>query len=91
MSYNEEPVDAFDGVRQTVASMDLPLVQLRRYNGILNGIVMLLEDGRPSRDVYEHLKSALVALARFDGQDEGANCIENACKNFEVQFSFQMQ
>ena len=91
MSYNEEAVDVFDCVRQTVASMSLPLMQQRRYNGILNAMVMLLEDGRPSRDVYEHLKSALLALARFDGRDEDANCIENACKNFEVHFSFQMQ
>ncbi len=91
MSYNEEAVDAFDCVRQTVASMNLPLMQQRRYNGILNAMVMLLEDGRPSRDVYEHLKSALLALARFDGWDEDANCIENACKNFEVHFSSQMQ
>ncbi len=81
---------AFDCVRKTVASMDLPLMQQRRYNGILNAMVMLLEDGRPSKDVYEHLKSALLALARFDERDEDAYCIEAACKTFEVRFSCQM-
>ena len=90
MPYNEEAVDAFDRVQQTVASMDLPLIQQRRYNGILNAMVMLLEDGRPSKNVYEHLKSALLALAQFDGRDEEAYCIEKACKTFEVHFSFQM-
>ncbi len=63
MSYSEELVDTFNPVQKTVASMELPLMQQRRYNGILNAIVMLLEDGRPSKDVYEHLKSALIALA----------------------------
>ena len=91
MSYSEELVDAFDCVRKTVASMELPLMQQRRYNGILNAIVMLLEDGRPSKGVYEHLKSSLVALAQFDECDEDACSIEKACKDFDAHFGSQMQ
>ncbi len=90
MSYSEGLVDAFNRVRKTVASMELPLMQQRRYNGILNAMVMLLEDGRPSKGVYEHLKSALIALTRFDGRDEDACSIENACTNFEAHFGSQM-
>jgi hypothetical protein len=90
MSYSEELVDAFDCVRKTVASMELPLMQQRRYNGILNAMVMLLEDGRPSKGVYQHLKSSLVTLAQFDGRDEDACSIEEACNNFEAHFGGQM-
>jgi hypothetical protein len=90
MSYSEELVDAFDCVRKTVASMELPLMQQRRYNGILNAMVMLLEDGRPSKGVYQHLKSSLVTLAQFDGRDEDACNIEEACNNFEAHFGGQM-
>ncbi len=84
MSYEEELVDAFDCVRKIVASMELPLMQQRRYNGILNAMVMSLEDGRPSKAVYEHLKSALLTLARFDERNEDAHRIKAACKTFEV-------
>ena len=84
MSYEEELVDAFACVQKIVASMELPLMQQRRYNGILNAIVMLLEDGRPSKDVYGHLKSALLALARFDERNEDAHRIEAACRTFEA-------
>ena len=90
MSYSEELVEAFGRVRKTVASMELPLMQQRRYNGILNAMVMLLEDGRPSKGVYEHLKSALIALTRFDGRDEDACSIEKACRTFEAHFGSQM-
>jgi hypothetical protein len=90
MSYSEELVDAFDCVRTTVASMKLPLMQHRRYNGILNAMVMLLEDGRPSKGVYKHLESSLIALAQFDGRDEDACNIEKACRNFEAHFGSQM-
>ncbi len=90
MSYSEELVNAFDSVRKTAASMELPLTQQRRYNGILNAMVMLLEDGRPSKGVYEHLKSSLIALALFDGRNEDAFSIEKACKNFEAHFGSQM-
>jgi len=90
MSYHEELVDAFDFVRKTVASMELPLMQQRRYNGILNAMVMSLEDGHPSKAVYEHLKSALLALARFDERNEDAYRIEAACKTFETHVGGQM-
>jgi len=83
MGYEEELVDAFVGVQKVVASMELPLMQQRRYNGILNAMVMSLEDGRPSRVVYERLKSALLALAGFDGREEDARRIESACQTFE--------
>ena len=91
MSYSEELVDAFACIQKTVASMELPLIQQRRYNGILNAIVMLLEDGHPSKSVYMHLKSALIALARFDDRDEDACSIEEACINFEANFGSQMK
>ena len=90
MAYSEELVNAFECVRKTVASMELPLTQQRRYNGILNAMVMLLEDGRPSNGVYQHLKLSLISLARFDGRDEDACNIEEACKNFEAHFGGQM-
>ena len=90
MPYDEETVAAFDCVKQTVASMGLPLMQQRRYNGILNAMVMLLEDGHPSKDAYMYLKSALLGLARFDGRDEDAYCIEAACKTFETHVGSRM-
>jgi hypothetical protein len=91
MSYHEDIIDAFDSVRKTVASMELPPIQQRRYNGILNAMVMLLEDGHPSKRVYMHLKSALIALAQFDECDEDACSIEKACKDFDAHFGSQMQ
>lgn len=54
-------------------------------------MVMLLEDGHPSRSVYMHLTSALIALARFDECDENACSIEKACKGFEAHLGSKMQ
>lgn len=51
---------------------------------------MLLEDGRPSKGVYQHLKSSLITLAQFDRRDEDACNIGDACKNFEAHLGGQM-
>ena len=85
MAYNEEAVAAFEPVRETIIATkeQLPLMKQRRYNGILNAITMLIEEENPCKDAYTHLRSSLIALARFDGRPDDADRIEAACQSFE--------
>jgi hypothetical protein len=51
-------------VRRIVASSGLPLMQARKFNGILNAMEMQIEDGEYSLEVVEHLGKAVLALAK---------------------------
>ena len=88
--YDEEAVAAFDTVREVVASMHLPLIRQRRYNGILNAIVMQVEDGHPSKDVIGHLRAAIFALLRFDGLAQYAHPLREAFEKFEARIASRM-
>ncbi len=44
MSY-EEGLDALSGMRDMIASNNLPLVKQRKFNGIFNAIAMQIDDG----------------------------------------------
>ena len=88
--YDEKAVSAFRNVKEVVASMDLPLMVQRRYNGTLNAIEMQIEDGRPSKEVIGHLRAALFALAKFDGLISCERFIQKAFDEFEIKIASRM-
>ncbi len=61
---SEAGLDALDHVRQIIASGGLPLMKLRKFNGIFNAMEMQIEDEEFDLDVVDHLGKALLALAR---------------------------
>jgi hypothetical protein len=85
--YDEEAVRALQKVREVAASLRLPLLQQRRYNGILNAMEMQIEDGGPSKEVLSHLRSALLALARFDGLGSSERALKEAFDQFEAEMA----
>lgn len=92
MAYNEEVVAAFEPVRETIIATkeQLPLMKQRRCNGILNAITMLIEEDDLCKDAYTHLRSSLIALARFNGRADDADRIKAACQSFEAHPACRM-
>jgi hypothetical protein len=63
--YNEEAVHALKDVRHTIESFALPLIRMRKFNGVLNAIEMQVEDHDYSPEVVEWLGKALIELCRY--------------------------
>ncbi len=63
MTY-EESLDALSGVRQIIASNNLPFIQQRKFNGIFNAMGMQIEDDDCNREAVEHLGKAVISVAR---------------------------
>ena len=87
--YDEASVTAFNFVREAVGALRLPLIQQRRYNGILNAIEMQIEDGEPSLQVIRYLRAALFSLLAHDELDEYNAVIEAAFDRFDREMSLR--
>lgn len=61
---SEAGLDAFDRVRQLIASHNVPFIKQRKFNGIFNALAMQIEDGEYSAEAVDYLGKALLALAK---------------------------
>lgn len=59
--YDRERVARLHPLRSAVMNLRLPLVRVRKLNGILNALEMQIEDGGDSAEVNQHLLDALRA------------------------------
>ena len=85
--HNEKIVNAFGPVRRELDSLRLPLMQQRRYNGIANAIVMMVEHGPINTAAIAHLRAAVMAMV--DGGNisaEHKQRISTAFDQFEAQW-----
>lgn len=81
--YNEEGVKALKGVCDIVKSFGLPLVEFRKFNGILNAIEMQIEDSNYRLEVVEYLGRALIELTVSYKLDSQRGKLERAFKKFQ--------
>jgi|GEM_PF-3806077 len=61
--YNQKAVNAISELENTVKSLGIPIVLLRKLNGIRNAIEMQIEDYRIIPEVLDHLCKAYLAQA----------------------------
>lgn len=83
MVYNKAGVKALEKVRGLIDSFGLPLIKVRKFNGILNAIEMQIEDYEYTDDVVKALDKALLSLAgRYTSEAQYAE-LERAVTEFE--------
>ncbi|HNT76705.1 MAG TPA: SEC-C domain-containing protein [Anaerolineae bacterium] len=59
--YDRERVARLQPLKEAVARLRLPLLRIRKLNGLLNALEMQIEDGGDSPEVNQHLLDALRA------------------------------
>lgn len=70
-------------VEAAIGDLKLPLIRLRKLNGILNALTMQIEDGGDSREVNRLLLDALRAAVRHQADDRAAQGVLRAIDAFE--------
>jgi hypothetical protein len=61
--YNQKAVDAIEELKKTIKSLNIPIILVRKLNGILNAIEMQVEDNRTVPEVLDYLCKAFLAQA----------------------------
>ncbi len=80
--YNQKAVDAISELEDTVNSLGIPIVLVRKLNGIRNAIEMQIEDYRIVPEVLDLLCKAYLAQAEVFKEPYRGKII-NAFKKFE--------
>ena len=65
IGYNQKAVDAINELQNTINSLGIPKMLVRKLNGIRNAIEMQVEDYRTVPEVVEHLCKAFLAQAKM--------------------------
>ncbi len=63
--YNQKAVDAIEELEKTIKSLDIPIILVRKLNGIRNAIEMQVEDNRTVPKVLDYLCKAFLAQAEI--------------------------
>lgn len=84
---DEEAVEAFQPVMRIVQAFALPPMVQRKFNGILNAMVMQFEEGRWDARVLDALQSALLSLTDAVGVSDGRRELEGALQRFRAHLS----
>ncbi|GBC60229.1 hypothetical protein DENIS_1180 [Desulfonema ishimotonii] len=62
--YNQKAVDAIYELENTINSLGIPIILVRKLKGICNAIEMQVEDCRAEPEVIEYLCKAYLAQAK---------------------------
>lgn len=73
----------FKPVQQAIDALSLPLLRQRKLNGILNALMMQIEDGSDSDEVNKLLIEALRAAVIFQIGETAARPVMEALALFE--------
>jgi len=82
--YNQKAVDAIVELDNTVNSLGIPTVLVRKLNGIRNAIEMQIEDYRIFPEVLDYLCKAYLAQAEIFKEPYKGRIID-AFKKFEKE------
>ena len=63
--FNQKAVDAIEELENTINSLDIPIILVRKLNGIRNAIEMQVEDNRTVPEVLDCLCKAFLAQAEI--------------------------
>lgn len=75
--YNRRRAESVDPIEEAIKNLGLPLIRFRKLNGILNALVMQIEDGGDNPEVNGLLLDALRAAIRHQvGDDDGAEALQ---------------
>jgi len=87
--YNQKAVDAICELQNTIDSLGIPKILVRKLNGIRNAIEMQVEDYRAVPEVLDHLCKAYLAQAKIFKEPYRSNIINalHKCENVIKQCS----
>ena len=63
--YNQKAVDAIEELENTIKSLNIPIILVRKLSGIGNAIEMQVEDNRIVPEVLDYLCKAFLAQAEI--------------------------
>lgn len=78
-------------VEQALVSLNLPILRFRKSNGILNALIMQIEDGGDSPEVNELLVKAFRAAVIFQVGEESAKPLIEALAKFEQSEALRLR
>ena len=84
-------LETFKPVEQAIASLNLPILRLRKLKGILNALIMQIEDGGDSPEVNELLVKAFRAAVTFQVGEESAKPLIEALAKFEQSEALRLR
>jgi len=82
MRYDRARAAQFDLVKAAIQSLGLPLIRVRKLNGIVNAIAMQIEDGGDSPEVNHLLLDALRAAVTHQVGEGAAEPVLRAIETF---------
>jgi len=81
--YDRARVAQVDPIDAAINELELPFLRLRKFTGILNALIMQIEDGGDSPEVNRLLLEALRAAVRHQVGDRRGKAALRAIDNFE--------
>jgi len=80
--YNEQRLAKAKPIEKAITGLGLPLIRFRKLNGILNALLMQIEDGGDSPVVNLLLMDALKAAVRHQVGEDRAGPVDSAIARF---------
>lgn len=81
--YDRARVERTDGIEQEIKKLRLPPIRQRKLNGILNALIVQIEDGGDSPEANRLLLEALRAAVRHQVGERRARSVLGAIDRFE--------